>query len=1248
MNKKSVVKLEIFSILIILSVIAYFLIASLPLGKSEHAYVLNGSSVYIDNTHAFISATPHTRNSSGYINYELESKDYTGNIDVYFGFDSSTGIKPKSLELYNPHEVNTTLSYVCSNPYYFNYTLSPKQAWCWENITYWKDNLTEANYMHLVFEHDFETGNLGTGTIYWNESELVEWTDIGDTFIQVPYDYGGKDIWYVRQNIPITAGQRYTVRAYIDVPIKLGYVSGKYDVAIKPSSLSISEAISQDKFYILDPWYINSFLKCWNWTVQGSVDDPSFRPLLILNDTNVNYSDFIDEGEDLRFTNNGTNTTIPHWIRLWNTSGNSFVYVNVTETCADMTECHFTMYGNNTGIEQGSDFNTTFPDVVVWYGFEDNDNYSYTNPSYQLKGNGGRIDREGDAGVIGSAVNFSGDDASDKLVCNATFSEAFYDFNTTSKWTVSLWVKPFEYKDAYDWYYTIGQDIMGEWVSAIAQDVSPGDTQSFTESTGGDRWNFNNTGKWDLYSMKHDGTDFHGNINGTEFWTETKPPHPDSTNALAIAGQNTYDANRQTYAYIDEFMIFNRTLSDNYLKLLHTPPTTTIGPMTPYVSPNTAPDIIDMAINSTIVYTNNNLECFWNVSDADGDSLTVRSFYFNSSDPVATAINTTTGNGSAVLLSGNTTKGFNLTCMIMVDDGTINVSRNYSVDSIANSYPSVTSIRMNSTVVYTNDTLTCFVNATDPDNDALDINKFKWYNGTIYLENATNSSISVSSTNSTPSSLLSNNFSKYSNVTCMAEVSDGSKTNFSNVSVDYVANRWPDLPVIVVPADNEYFRDEPVTFNFSAFDIDNDTMTYYLFFNGTLNATFNSNTTNITFTHFAESKYNWTCNATDNLSGVQQNTTTRNFTVDRSDPALNITFPFGQYNIDPLATAITYEVFVNDSNLDTCMIAVIKTDTNGTEISNKTLDCISGTVNTSTFSVSTAESYYRFYLWANDSAGNENQTYKAFHVWHKTVPTGGYTGPAPPSPAIAEAPTVAITVVEPGDPTPMPSPPDSSIYPPSPNALDGNGDGDFTDYSDDYDGDGILNGNDETPWGEDVVTSPAEPTRVDSPIGGKGAGAAVKAIKYVEKLAQKITGFPIDSLTFVPPSKEDKTFATYDFATNLQMKSCELLDCEGECRVLEDPHYSRVIIYIDAEEENWLTKKIPFKVRFTNIWEGSEEREGMLRAWNLGWSIPTGKIGWKTNIPFLFKTDKHGNLVGVRIVSVGTIGGIVALAILLI
>jgi uncharacterized protein YxeA len=95
-------------IILILSFL--ILIMSCTSTIADNNYIINGDTVYIDDSKVYLSATPHTLSCSEWVYFNLTSKVYTGNIDACWGFNTSVS-KPTKAEIYSPHWVNTTTNH---------------------------------------------------------------------------------------------------------------------------------------------------------------------------------------------------------------------------------------------------------------------------------------------------------------------------------------------------------------------------------------------------------------------------------------------------------------------------------------------------------------------------------------------------------------------------------------------------------------------------------------------------------------------------------------------------------------------------------------------------------------------------------------------------------------------------------------------------------------------------------------------------------------------------------------------------------------------------------------------------------------------------------------------------------------------------------------------------------------------------------------------------------------------------------
>ena len=61
------------------------------------SYTIDGNTVFINDSKAYLSATPHTLAGDGWVEVELGTKQFTGDINVLFGFDTEQ-VTPTQLQ----------------------------------------------------------------------------------------------------------------------------------------------------------------------------------------------------------------------------------------------------------------------------------------------------------------------------------------------------------------------------------------------------------------------------------------------------------------------------------------------------------------------------------------------------------------------------------------------------------------------------------------------------------------------------------------------------------------------------------------------------------------------------------------------------------------------------------------------------------------------------------------------------------------------------------------------------------------------------------------------------------------------------------------------------------------------------------------------------------------------------------------------------------------------------------------------
>ena len=349
--------------ILVISFLIFIISSSSAIGDNN--YIINNNTVYIDDSQVYLSATPHTLSSSGWVYFNLTSKVYTGNIDACWGFNT-TASKPTKAMVYSPYWVNTTTNHEKTfyNSTFHIYTGNALDYGNSYNTNYKytinesvvNDNGTTYIISNAAFD-SFDTD--GTNyTIYWHNrhDNYYLWKDFSSSFNSVINDYKGYNKWYYIKNIPITSNKEYTVRTWIDVPISTEKQSGKYYFAIKPSTETILQAVNNGHFYNLDPWWNAT----WNYRKEiiltGGTSGVQNDYQLLLN---ITYdSDMQSDFDDLRFCNE--THKLDAWLKSKADSSYALVWVEFPTTPANMVEQTYYIYYGNSGAGSDWDIRTTF------------------------------------------------------------------------------------------------------------------------------------------------------------------------------------------------------------------------------------------------------------------------------------------------------------------------------------------------------------------------------------------------------------------------------------------------------------------------------------------------------------------------------------------------------------------------------------------------------------------------------------------------------------------------------------------------------------------------------------------------------------------------------------------------------------------------------------------------------------------------------------------------------------------------
>lgn len=265
--------------------------------------VTQGNTEYINDTLAYISATPKSLTGSGEVYIDFMSKVYTTNVTAAFCFNKDY-TRPTALYRFNPHNDTIQESYTCG------YTVNITQG------TYFICQHIDNGTRIIEFEKNVSTFNLTNKTAFWNTSVFTNWTKITADFKKININYDNKDTCFILENVSVTAGTLMKTKVVLDAPTRgikknlekaFPGFSPKYGIAFYPSSYgnNYQQAIADDKFFYLDPTVsINNAL----------ISDYEFE------------NNAIDENNKMNGTNGGGSygTTNPHnGSYSWNTTATS-------------------------------------------------------------------------------------------------------------------------------------------------------------------------------------------------------------------------------------------------------------------------------------------------------------------------------------------------------------------------------------------------------------------------------------------------------------------------------------------------------------------------------------------------------------------------------------------------------------------------------------------------------------------------------------------------------------------------------------------------------------------------------------------------------------------------------------------------------------------------------------------------------------------------------------------------------------
>jgi len=411
--RKNIIKSFILAFILMLNTVFLVSFPVADYGFTEN-WIIDGNTVYVNDSLVFASATPHTVHGTDEVVFEFESKVFTGDVDFAWGFNQNIMIPTniwlwqnyshenyyyEEQEFYGCVDLYNVTGYVALGiENYSNYSVFLGNS----NNSY----LYEVNQSHLnnsrVFAFSDVTnhgsghwelcGNYDQSVKIWDNQTFFDWKTWDVEYTHVEWNYENMTDWYITPAQGIVEDTLYKAKIRLErINWSLKTVSGKYWFAFKPSSETLSESISNGHFYCLDPWYDSS----WTYKKKITIDHShvtstlsNFPVLINITDTDLRDKAQSD-GDDICFVNSAENTQLKHEIEYWNSStGELYAWVKIP-TLSSSVDTDLYMYYDNDACGSQEDAENVWDSnyMAVWH-FNDGSWLDSTSNDIDLSAHG--------------------------------------------------------------------------------------------------------------------------------------------------------------------------------------------------------------------------------------------------------------------------------------------------------------------------------------------------------------------------------------------------------------------------------------------------------------------------------------------------------------------------------------------------------------------------------------------------------------------------------------------------------------------------------------------------------------------------------------------------------------------------------------------------------------------------------------------------------------------------------------------
>jgi len=407
-------------------------------------YTIQGNSVVWDNDYARLEVSPHTSNNvvtqTQYAN--VLWKDDDTSIDVAFRFDNPLSNKDiwmwKNISHnitvvdYGEAEYNYTLTNITDytvleeTPEYVDYGDIPSEHYAMGTIdssqTYTigfdsKEWLDEEHTSAKFFYHKWGPTGDHIETVYY-----PDWKNIKNQF-QHTID-NNKHYYYVN-DFAVEQDQTYQFKWQYNTPAGS---NGKWELLAKLHSDTIEEAFSSGRYVMIDPWWNSS----WNYhrsiTIDKDYIDNSLTDFPVLVVVNSTVGSKCDGGDSIRFLDEDNSTEFYYEIEKWDSSGDSYVWVNISNVLSSDDTVFYMYYNNSDAVDNQNPSSVWHSNyMAVWHLNNLSDS---TSNNVDLSNYGADLVD----GKVGSCYRFN---KSETDWLNHT---TFTDTGVPSSFTIELWM----------------------------------------------------------------------------------------------------------------------------------------------------------------------------------------------------------------------------------------------------------------------------------------------------------------------------------------------------------------------------------------------------------------------------------------------------------------------------------------------------------------------------------------------------------------------------------------------------------------------------------------------------------------------------------------------------------------------------------------------------------------------------------------------------------------------------------------